>query len=646
MHILRGMIDYEAELNPSQLEAVNTLDGPVLVIAGAGSGKTRTLVYRVARLVENGVRPEHILLLTFTRKSSDEMLSRAATLIDERCRRVAGGTFHSFACLMLRRYGDFLGIPPDFTILDRPDSESYINTFRKEFQLDGKKLAFPKKDTLMDIFSKAVNKDSTISLILENEYPHHEIYRDEILAISKAYIAGKQKKNLLDFDDLLLKFHDLLGKEEIRDKVANFFRYIMIDEYQDTNKIQARIGLQLASHWGNIMVVGDDAQSIYSFRGAYFKNIINFPKEFQDKIKIIKLEENYRSTQPILDFTNSVIQSAREKFTKKLFTSRVGGRKPALALTNGEHLQSQFVGQRIDELRKEGIKLHEIAVLFRYAFHSADLEMELKKRRIHYVKYGGFKFFESAHLKDMLAFLRVVVNSHDNPSWLRILSLIEGVGAKTAGDILSQIDKVEDPLDFESYDLGKKKVKEELIKLGRLLRQFQNISADLKKLMADLLTFYTPYVQKQFDDYPRRLRDLEQIKSIANRYTSVSQFLHEITLEPPDKSLDGNMTTEAAQNDTLILSTIHSAKGLEWRVVFILWASQGKFPTQWGMNSPDDFEEERRLFYVASTRAKDELNICAPINVFDPISGERLSKATPFMEPVPVNLYEIWRVRY
>src|SRR6266568_4719677 len=413
-------LNYEAELNPGQLAAVKAVDGPILVIAGAGSGKTRTLVYRVARLIESGIPPEAILLLTFTRKAAEEMLQRVGALIGFRSGKVTGGTFHSVANLLLRRYGKAIGLEPGFTILDRGDTEDVINLLRTQHGLTDKAKRFPRKNTIAEIFSKAVNKMLPVEDVVLGEFAHFTDEIEDLQKLHRAFEAYKRKRLLVDYDDLLVRLRELLDRDEgVRRRIADTYRYIMVDEYQDTNRLQAELVRKAASTHDNVMVVGDDSQSIYAFRGATFRNIMDFPKLFPGT-QIFKLEENYRSTQPILTLANEVINQAAEKYAKTLFTRKSQGPAPVLVTAADENTQSRFVAQRILELREEDVPLGEIAVLFRSSFHSFDLEIELSRRNIPFVKRGGFKFIETAHVKDILAHLRVVENPRDAVRWNRL----------------------------------------------------------------------------------------------------------------------------------------------------------------------------------------------------------------------------------
>jgi DNA helicase-2/ATP-dependent DNA helicase PcrA len=445
-HPAKLSLDYAAALNQQQLAAVTAADGPSLVIAGAGSGKTRTLIYRVAYLIDKGVDPTSILLLTFTRKAAQEMLQRAGLLIGARSERVAGGTFHSVANMLLRRYGRPIELEPGFTILDRGDAEDLIALVRNQLGLNEKDKRFPRKGTIAEIFSKCENTLSSLENVLLGEFVHFAEHLNDLDKLKNAYVTAKRQKQLLDYDDLLAKLRELLTVHEpTRQAISQNFRYILVDEYQDTNRLQADLVRKLAATHENVMAVGDDAQSIYAFRGATFRNIMDFPTLFPGT-EVYKLEENYRSTQPILNLANEIIQGATEKYSKHLFTRKLDGPLPALVQAAGENAQSRFIAQRILELREEGVPLDEIAVLFRSSFHSFDLEIELSRRNLPFVKRGGFKFIETSHVKDLLAHLRVIENPLDAVSWNRLLMLVEGVGPKKAQDLIASFVRSEQPL--------------------------------------------------------------------------------------------------------------------------------------------------------------------------------------------------------
>ena len=630
-------LDYAGLLNSAQLEAVVTAEGPVLVVAGAGSGKTRTLVFRVARLVEQGVDPHAILLLTFTRKAAAEMLRRAAGLLDGRCEQVAGGTFHSFANHVLRRHGGAIGLHSSFTILDRGDAEDAIGLLRARLGLDKKDKRFPRKQTIAEMFSMAVNKSRPVRDLIDDAYAHLADHADDLLALEDAYRRYKAERQVVDYDDLLVKLHDLLRDDAaVRTQLSQRHRYIMVDEYQDTNPLQAAIVRQLAAAHDNVMAVGDDAQSIYAFRGADFRNIMDFPKLFPGT-RIIPLEENYRSTQPILDVANAVVAQAREHYTKILFTTKPHGAQPLLIAAENENYQSRFVCQRILELREEGVPLPEIAVLFRSSFHSFDLELELTRADLPFVKRGGFKFIETAHVKDCLAHLRVIENPRDAVSWHRLLLLLEGIGPRTADDIAGRLLGTAD-VAAALESMASKPYSTDLRALAGLFRRIGERTRRPDEQLGEVLRYYEPLLKRVHpDDYPKRLRDLEHFVSIAARYRSLQSLLTDMALEPPSDSVNDVLAVDEEEG-LLCLSTIHSAKGLEWHTVFVIWAVDGKFPSAYSMHGEDALEEERRLMYVAVTRAKQNLYLCYPINMYDRASGMVLSKPSRFLDGIPREL--------
>ena len=629
-----GRIDYDGVLNPRQREAVLHGDGPLLVIAGAGTGKTRTLIYRVARLVETGVPPPCVLLLTFTRRASEEMLRRASLLLDRRCDRVSGGTFHSFANTVLRRYAGAIGFGESFTILDRADSEELVGLLRHEVHVAHKTVRFPRKETIADLVSRSVNRGEDLSSAVERDAPHFLYCLDDILRIHRLYEAAKRERNLMDYDDLLVHLETLLREHEgIRRAVSEAYRYILVDEYQDTNRIQAEILRLLAATHDNVMTVGDDSQSIYSFRGARFRNILDFPSDFPGT-KVVYLEENYRSVQPILDVTNEIIARAAEKFPKRLFTVRGGGEKPTILSAPNERIQSAFVADRILELTEEhGVPLRDIAVLFRAAYLSFDLEVELAKRHIPYRKYGGFKFLETAHVKDVIAHLRLIENPRDTLSLSRALMLIPGVGRKRSAEISRRAHEEASHSPVLS-SLAAMKGSEGAARLSACLRELTENPSPPAEALARILAYYRPLLEAKYDDYPRRLKDLEHIESLCARHRTLSSFLAEVTLEPPEASVV-DIVPPGRDGDTLTLSTIHSAKGLEWKVVFLLWVLDGKIPLARAAEDEEEMEEERRLLYVAATRAKDTLVLIYPVNIYERASGTVLSLPSRFVEDIP-----------
>jgi len=609
---------WEGDLNDAQRAAVEHTEGPLLVIAGAGSGKTRTLTHRVARLVSAGVPPAAILLLTFTRKASQEMLQRASRLLDDRCERVSGGTFHSFANLKLRQYASYLGLSPDFAILDRSDAEDLIGLIRKE--ADGSPgRPLPRKNTLADIFSRAVNKVLPIEEVVFADYPHFSELTETLVSMFGEYTRRKREHHFLDYDDLLVCFQRLLQDvPDVRRRISSGHQYIMVDEYQDTNKIQAQILYLLTDATRNIMVVGDDSQSIYAFRGANFRNIMEFPSLFPDT-RIIGLEENYRSTQPILDLTNIVIERAREKYAKHLFTRKGGGAVPQMIETEDENTQSRWVVERIVDLRSRGVCLREMAVLFRAGFHSFDLEIELAREGIPFIKVGGFKFTESAHIKDTLAHLRVVAGPRGAQ---RIYESI--VQAKAGLDGLFSL-KLKNP---------------EIERLKALYRAIDAATMPVAEMGTAVVQYYLPILKRSFDDHPRRSKDLEQLLGIMERYGRLEPFLTDMALEPPNISAENRLYAEGDDEDRLILSTIHSAKGLEWHSAFVIWALDGRFPSLHAQSSEEDMEEELRLMYVAATRAREGLFFTYPRQVYDRSLGIILNRPSRFIDMIPEEILE------
>ena len=615
------------------------MEGPLLIIAGAGTGKTRTLVYRVAHLIDLGIDPRSILLLTFTRRAAEAMIRRASLLIDSRCSQVSGGTFHSFANLVLRVHGRHVNLASSFTIMDRPDSEDVIQTLRSDMGLNTKEKRFPRKQTVAEIFSMTHNKQIGLNELLELEYPHLVDVNHELAEMQRRYADFKQTKSLIDYDDLLIKLRDLLANHvEVRNRLSDTYRYIMVDEYQDTNHLQAEIVRLLAATHDNVAVVGDDAQSIYSFRGANFRNIMDFPKQFAGA-RLIKLEENYRSTQPILNLTNEIIARATESYEKRLFTRKSVGSRPKLVQAGSEQMQSQFVCQKILELREEGVPLWDIAVLFRSSFHSFDLEIELTRRNIPFVKRGGFQFMEAAHVKDLLAHLRILANPQDAISWNRILLLLEGIGPGASQKIIKWLLEGGSAVErLRSYN-AKGKVAQGLRTLAQVLEEAAK--AELPSEQAQyLLQYYVPILKQNYpDDHPKRLRDMEHFQGMTERYRNLDRLLSDMALEPPNDSIGGVLAVDPDEGP-LILSTIHSAKGLEFHSVFIIWALEGRFPSFYNTSSSEDLEEERRLLYVAATRAKQNLFISYPTRVFDKSLRMVLSQPSQFIDGISTRMLE------
>jgi DNA helicase-2/ATP-dependent DNA helicase PcrA len=639
----RSSVEFQQALNPQQWAVVSAPAGPALVIAGAGSGKTRTLIYRLGYLLNQGADPASVLLLTFTRKAAQEMLDRAGQLIGSQAERVVGGTFHSIGNLLLRRYGRAIGIEAGFTILDRGDSEDLINLVRNQLGFSDKERRFPRKGTIGEIFSKAANTLQPLEHIVMSEFDHFAEHRDDLARLQTAYAAAKRERQLLDYDDLLVKVRELLERDAaVRETISSQFQSILVDEYQDTNRLQADLIRNLAATHNNVMVVGDDSQSIYAFRGATFRNIMDFPTLFPGAT-VYRLEENYRSTQPVLNLANEIISSAVEKYSKRLFTRKLDGPLPALVQAGGENAQSRFLAQRILELREEGVPLGEMAVLFRSSYHSFDLEVELSRRDLPFIKRGGFKFIETAHVKDLLAYLRVVENPLDAVSWNRLLLLVDGVGPKKAQDLITSFMKADDPLTVLRQSGGR--VAGSFRDLAAMLAEAKHVGAvNPAEQVNEVSRYYLPILKEHYDDYPKRMRDLEQLYAMAERYGTLREFLDDLALEPPDEGL-GDSETADRDEERLILSTIHSAKGLEWQCVFIIWVVDGRFPSAYSMSTEEELEEERRLLYVAVTRAKKHLYLTYPVNVYDRTTGAILSKPSRFLEAVPSSLLDTWTLQ-
>ncbi len=636
----RFTINYREELNPSQFEAASAVNGCYLIIAGAGTGKTRTLVYRVARLIELGHDPNSILLLTFTRKAANEMMKRASMLLDDRCSKIRGGTFHSFANLTLRKYAKAIGIDSSFTILDQGDTSDVINLIRSQDGFITKEKRFPNKQTLNKVFSLSVNTGKKVEEIIENDYPHFIPLLDKILEIQKIFTDYKRRNNLLDYDDLLVYLREFLHKGGNAVKaLLSEIKFVMVDEYQDTNHLQAEIVTGLSQYSKNVMVVGDDSQAIYSFRGADFHNIMEFPKLFDD-VKVIKLEENYRSMQSILDFANRISEAAVEKYKKDLYSRRGSGQLPNIVAASTENLQSKFIVEKILDLREEGVPLKDIAVLFRSSFFSFDLELELAKANIPFQKFGGMKFVETAHVKDVMAFLRITVNPKDVISWYRVLLLHEGVGPKTAQRILDELATARITIKAEPDQQSEFKHRN-LGRLFYLLYELQKKKLLPSEMVQKVYDYYYDLFKANYDDWNKRKKDLDIFQNIVENYSSVDTLLSDMAIEPIVESVVDVDATDK-EEEYVTLSTIHSAKGLEWHSVFIIHAVEGYFPSSRSVENLETLEEERRLMYVASTRAKNNLFVTYPMNLYDREAGITLSKPSRFISDISPDLAEGW----
>ncbi len=603
-------MDLKKQLNPSQFLAVTTIEGPVLVIAGAGSGKTRVIEYRVLYLVENGINPNSILLLTFTRNAAREMISRASKH-DFRCKNVEGGTFHSFGYKILKRYAKIIGFPESFSVLDEGDAEDAIHRCCTKLGFFEKEKRFPKKNTLRNIISSSINKQTTIGEIVKKEYPHFLEYVPDIQALREKYTEYKIRSNYLDYDDLLVYLKLLIENEEVRARLSSRYRYIMVDEYQDTNKLQGDITYALSERHRNIMVVGDDAQSIYGFRGATHENIMRFPEIFPE-CKIIKLEENYRSTQSILDVANAVLENMKNKYSKCLVSAKkIIGEKPKLLFFKDAYEEAEWIAEKIKQNSDEGIAFSQQCVLFRSSYLSIPLQAELSKRNIPFIVFGGLKFYETAHVKDIMAYLKILVNPRDELSWNRILMLIEGIGPKTSNRILQEINKcsfLEEIFENVFHKYKRNYIySEEIKKLEVTLRKASNKILEVSEKFEVILDYYTPILKDKFDDWHIRSNDLETLKQISTRYNLLEDLLVDFTIEPPERGIWRVEPSTPEEEKPLTLSTIHAAKGLEWDCLFLIGMMDGILPIAYALDDDDEIEEEHRLFYVGITRAKKHL---------------------------------------
>ena len=665
-------IDYAAELNEQQLAAVTASPGPLLVIAGAGSGKTRTLTYRVAYLLENGIDPRNILLLTFTNKAARQMLDRVANLLPVDASGLWGGTFHSIGNRMLRRHGSALGYSSGFTIMDREDQKDLINTVVASAGIDPKEIRFPKGDVLAEIFSFAVNTETPMEELLAEKFPYFLPLLDKIKDVHARYEKKKKATNSMDFDDLLEKTLLMVRQHE---GVAAFYRrqfqFILVDEYQDTNKIQADLVDTLARDHRNIMVVGDDAQSIYSWRGANFKNILEFPKRYPDA-QVFKIEMNYRSVPEVLEVANAAICSNVEQFRKNLAPTRDSNAvKPAVVALNDGSEQAQFVAQRILELRDEDVDLSDIAVLYRAHYHAIELQLELSRRGIPYQITSGIRFFEQAHIKDVTSFLRFVANPRDEVAFKRMVKLLPGIGNRSADNLWNAWDKSigtvagvgdagsktasataggSDP----GYSFGGRLL---AMKVGaRSKKPWEQLAFTLDEIApagqpnapSEMITsvveaIYDDYAKLNFTNYELRSEDLNQLAAFARQFKDVHEFLSQL-------ALISNVDAEAAPNQTgdkeaVNLSSVHQAKGLEFHAVFIIWLTDGMFPSARSLDARDALEEERRLFYVAITRARDELYLTFPHMRLSGGYGDVFQRPSRFLKEIPNTLVEDWQVR-
>jgi DNA helicase II / ATP-dependent DNA helicase PcrA len=666
-------VDYAAELNQQQLAAVTAAPGPLLVIAGAGSGKTRTLTYRVAYLLENGIDPRNILLLTFTNKAAREMLGRVANLLPVDASGLWGGTFHSIGNRILRRHGSALGYSSAFTIMDREDQKDLIDAVVISAGIDPKEIRFPKGDVLAEIFSFVVNTEKPVEELLADKFPYFLPLLEKIQDVRERYEKKKKATNSMDFDDLLQKTLSMFQQHErIAQIYRRQFQFILVDEYQDTNKIQADLVDLLARDHHNVMVVGDDAQSIYSWRGANFQNILEFPKRYPDA-QVFKIEMNYRSAPEILEVANAAIAANVHQFRKHLSATRESkALKPALVALNDGAEQAQFVAQRILELRDENVDLNNIAVLYRAHYHAVELQLELSRRGIPYQITSGIRFFEQAHIKDVTAFIRFVANPRDEVAFKRMAKLLPGIGNRTAENLWQKwaadvvaagADRaagrtstpagVSDPPQAD-YSFGERllainvpaKSKKAWEQLAHTLDEIApagqpNMPSEMVTSVVEAI--YDDYAKANFTNYELRREDLNQLSIFARQFKDVHEFLSQLALI---SNVDAEAASvQAADKEAVNLSSVHQAKGLEFHAVFVIWLTDGMFPSNRSLDTRDALEEERRLFYVAITRARDELYLTYPQMRLSGGYGDVFQRPSRFLQEIPNDLIEDWQVQ-
>ena len=597
---------------------------PLLVIAGAGSGKTNTLAHRVAHLIVNGADPRRILLMTFSRRAASEMTRRVETIasraLGDKAGALAGGldwagTFHGVGARLLREYSAQIGLDPAFTIHDREDSADLMNLVRHELGFSKTEKRFPLKGTCLAIYSRCVNAQCALDDALAQHFPWVSGWSQQLRELFGSYVEAKQKQNVLDYDDLLLYWAQAAAEPALADDMGGRFDHVLVDEYQDTNRLQAAILLALKPQGHGLVVVGDDAQSIYSFRAAEVRNILDFPKAFAPPAAIVTLDRNYRSTAPILAAANGVIGEAKERFTKDLWTDRAAAERPKLVIVRDEADQARYIVERVLAARECGATLKQQAVLFRTSHHSGPLEVELVRRNIPFVKFGGLKFLDSAHVKDLLALLRFAENPRDRVAGFRLMLLVPGVGPTSAHRVLENMAQSPDPLDAFARTPTPPRAGEDWKSFVATLTALRERSAGWPGEIGLARDWYEPHLDRLHEDAITRRADLLQLEQIAGGYASREKFLTELTLDPPDATSD-EAGPPHRDEDYLILSTIHSAKGQEWKNVFVLNAVDGCIPSDLGTGSTAEIEEERRLLYVAMTRAKDDLHVIAPQRFF------------------------------
>jgi DNA helicase II / ATP-dependent DNA helicase PcrA len=655
-------IDYAAELNEQQHAAVTAPPGPALVIAGAGSGKTRTLTYRVAFLLEQGIPPDRILLLTFTNKAAKEMMLRVTDLLGQKLEALWGGTFHSIGNRVLRRYSNLLGYQRDFTIMDREDARHLITTCIAEAGIDRKKIEFPKAEVLAEIISMSLNTRKSLRQFLEHEYFYLGDIAAQIEEVEKRYSARKRAANAMDFDDLLALWLKLLeDHEDVREAYQRRFQFILVDEYQDTNKLQSDLIDLLAARHHNLMVVGDDAQSIYAWRGANYQNILKFPERYPET-KIYKIETNYRSTPEILTVANAAIAANTQQFTKELAPARKSGNRPVLVVCEDSAQQALFITHQVRQLHEEGVPLHKMAVLYRSHFHALELQLELTRRQVRFTITSGVRFFEQAHVKDVTSYLKLATNPRDELSFKRIAQLLPGIGAKgadklwkafeigrTAGEGSAASGDIESEtpiaLRLQSCaDVVSKKAAVAWAQLVATMAQLEQEKTDASKTIQLVIDAgYDEYLKENYTNYLSRSEDLQGLAAFANQFLTVEDCLTQLALLT---NVDAEDERPAERDDEqLRLSTIHQAKGLEFDVVFVIMLCEGLFPASRSLETPDGEEEERRLMYVAITRARNELYLSYPLIRSVPGGGPEPQLPSRFLKEIPTTLVEECNLR-
>jgi len=661
---LHLQIDYAGELNEQQLAAVTAPPGPALVIAGAGSGKTRTLTYRVAYLLEQGIPPERILLLTFTNKAAKEMMRRVADLLGQELPSLWGGTFHSIANRILRQHAPLLGFQRDFSILDREDAKHMVATCLAESGIDPKATRFPKADVLVEIFSLVVNTHKSVQEILEEQYDKFAHLAKEVADIQQRYGERKRASNAMDFDDLLVLWVRLLEEHpEVREQYQRRFQFILVDEYQDTNKLQSDLIDLLGARHHNVMVVGDDAQSIYAWRGANFQNIFKFPERYPDT-KVYRIETNYRSTPQILNVANAAIDANLHQFSKQLTPARKPGIRPGLVPCRDAVVQAKFVAQRILELREEGVDLKRMAVLYRSHFHALELQLELNRHNIPFLITSGIRFLEQAHVKDVAAYLKLVTNPHDELSFKRIVKLLPGIGGKAADKLWKRFTETSLPNGSATEECAgatphsairlqacaESVPKKAAVAWAQLVATIAQLEGkDIRGNASEMIRLvleagYEDYLKESYDHYVSRVEDLQQLAVFARQFDTLEEFLTQIALLT---SLEAEEEQPKSNDDERVrLSTIHQAKGLEFDVVFVIMLSDGLFPSARSLVSQEGEEEERRLFYVAITRARNELYLTYPLTRSGyGAGGDLIQRESRFLHEIPEDLLEEWNLR-